>query len=75
MGYASVMAKGFAPAEDAVSKKDVEIVGNFGMHDEEFGYAVRKDDQELLAKVNTALAKLMATPAWGELIKKYDLDK
>ncbi|TKB10689.1 ABC transporter substrate-binding protein [Desulforhopalus sp. IMCC35007] len=64
-----------APAKDAVSKKDVQIVGTFGMHDEEFGYAVRKDDKELLEKVNNALAKLMASPDWNELIKKYELDK
>jgi polar amino acid transport system substrate-binding protein len=64
-----------APAKDAVSKKDVQILGTFGMHDEEFGYAVRKDDKELLAKVNNALAKLMASPEWNELIKKYELDK
>ena len=64
-----------APAKDAVSKKAVQIVGTFGMHDEEFGYAVRKQDKELLEKVNKALAKLMATPAWDELIKKYKLDK
>jgi polar amino acid transport system substrate-binding protein len=64
-----------APAEDAVSKKAVEIVGTFGMHEEEFGYAVRKKDQELLVDVNKALSEIMASPAWGELIKKYELDK
>ncbi|MGB3221852.1 MAG: ABC transporter substrate-binding protein [Desulforhopalus sp.] len=64
-----------APAKDAVSKKDVEIVGTFGMHDEEFGYAVRKEDTELLEKVNKALSKLMTTPAWDELINKYELNK
>lgn len=64
-----------APAKDAVSKKDVQIVGTFGMHDEEFGYAVRKEDKELLEKVNKALAKLMATPAWNEMIEKYELGK
>jgi len=64
-----------APAKDAASKKDVQLVGTFGMHEEEFGYAVRKDDKELLEKVNKALTKLMALPEWTELIKKYDLDK
>jgi len=64
-----------APAKDAASKKEVQIVGTFGMHDEQFGYAVRKDDKELLEKVNTALTKLMATPEWTELINKYDLNK
>lgn len=64
-----------APAEDAVSKKAVEIVGTFGMHEEEFGYAVRKEDKELLEKVNASLAKLMASPDWEAMIKKYELGK
>ncbi|PIE58380.1 MAG: amino acid ABC transporter substrate-binding protein [Desulfobulbus propionicus] len=62
-----------APAMDAASKKPVQIIGTFGMHDEEFGYAVRKEDSELLEKVNKALAKLMASPRWEELINKYEL--
>ncbi len=64
-----------APAKDAASKKEVHIVGTFGMHDEQFGYAVRKDDTELLQKVNKALTKFMATPAWNELIIKYKLNE
>lgn len=64
-----------APAKDAAGKKDVKIVGTFGMHDEEFGYAVRKDDKELLEKVNAALTKLMASPEWNALIEKYELNK
>lgn len=64
-----------APAKDAASKKDVQIVGTFGMHDEQFGYAVRKEDKELLVKVNEALTKIMATPQWNELIIKYELNK
>lgn len=64
-----------APAKDATGKKDVKIVGTFGMHEEEFGYAVRKEDAELLAKVNAALKKLMAAPEWTALIEKYELNK
>ncbi|PID71647.1 MAG: amino acid ABC transporter substrate-binding protein [Desulfobulbus propionicus] len=64
-----------APAHDAVSKKDVQILGTFGMHEEDFGYAVRKEDKELLDKVNAALKKLMASPKWDELAKKYELKK
>ena len=64
-----------APAKDAASKKDVQVIGNFGMHSEEFGYAIRKDNPELLAKVNAALAKFMVSPEWDTLIKKYDLAK
>ncbi len=63
-----------APAKDAASKKDVKILGTFGMETEEFGYAVRKDDKELLDKVNASLKKLMASPTWEELKKKYNLE-
>ncbi len=64
-----------APAKDAAGKKDVKIAGTFGMDDETFGYAVRKDDKELLAKVNAALEKLMASPEWDALVEKYELNK
>ncbi|BHH82176.1 ABC transporter substrate-binding protein [Desulforhopalus sp. 52FAK] len=74
-GRIAAAAMDDAPAKDAASKKDVQIVGTFGMHDEEFGYAVRKEDKELLEKVNKALAKLMATPTWNEMIEKFELGK
>ena len=62
-----------APAKDAVAKKPVKILGGFGMPDEEFGYAVRKEDTELLGKLNDGLKKIMASPTWDELKKKYEL--
>lgn len=62
-----------APAKDAERKKPVSIIGGFGMKDEEFGYAVRKDDAELLKKLNEGLKKIKASPAWDELKKKYQL--
>lgn len=74
-GRIAAAAMDDAPANDAVSKKDVQIVGTFGMHEENFGYAVRKEDSELLEKVNKALAKLMASPLWDELIQKYELNQ
>lgn len=64
-----------APAKDAASKKDVQVLGTFGMDEEDFGYAVRKDDKELLEKVNAALTKLMASPQWEEMAQKYELNK
>lgn len=64
-----------APANDAANKKPVKIIGGFGMHDEEFAYAVRKDDTELLNTLNEGLKKLMASPYWEELKKQYDLKK
>ncbi|MBN1106065.1 MAG: amino acid ABC transporter substrate-binding protein, partial [Deltaproteobacteria bacterium] len=60
-----------APAKDAVKKKPVRIAGGFGMPDENFGYAVRKQDTKLLEMLNAGLKKLMASPYWEELKKKY----
>jgi polar amino acid transport system substrate-binding protein len=62
-----------APAKDAEKKKAVKIVGKFGMPDEEYAYAVRKEDTALLKKLNDGLKKLMASATWNELKKKYDL--
>lgn len=60
-----------APAKDAVSKKPVKILGTFGMKEENFGYAIRKADTELLKTINEGLKLLMADPYWDELIEKY----
>jgi polar amino acid transport system substrate-binding protein len=72
-GRIAAAAMDDAPARDAVSKKPVKILGTFGMDSEEFGYALRKEDGALLAKINEGLKKLMASPHWAELSKKYDL--
>ncbi len=61
-----------APAKDAMRKKPVKIVGTFGMPNEDFAYAVRKEDKELLKTMNEGLHRLMASPYWDELIKKYE---
>lgn len=63
-----------APAKDAARKKPVKIVGTFGMPDENFGYAVRKEDTKLMETLNEGLKKLMASPYWGELKKKYQVE-
>ena len=62
-----------APAKDAAEKKAVKSIGTFGMHSEDFGYAVRKQDTELLNDLNEGLKRLMASDYWQELIKKYDI--
>lgn len=60
-----------APAKDAMRKKPVKILGTFGMHEENFAYAVRKEDKELLKMLNEGLEQLMADPYWEELKEKY----
>jgi len=42
--------------------------------DESFAYGVNKEDAELLATLNEGLRKIMASPFWLELIKKYKSD-
>ena len=61
-----------APAKDICSKKDVRILGGFGMHAEDFGYAVRKGDKELLEMMNEGIKALKASPRWDELVEKYN---
>lgn len=51
----------------------MKIVGQFGMEQEDFGYAVRKEDTELLGKLNEGLKRLMASPYWEKLMTEYDL--
>ena len=63
-----------APAQDAASKKPVQILGTFGMPEETFGYAVRKDETQLLERVNASLKKLMASEDWKKLVEKYKLN-
>ena len=60
-----------ASARDAVKKASIMILGTFGMPDEQFGYAVRPEDRELLKELNTGLKRLMASPYWNELKAKY----
>lgn len=70
-GRIAAAAMDDAPAEDAVSKKPVKILGTFGMKDENFGIAVRKEDTDLLNTLNKGLKMLMDDPYWHVLVKKY----
>ena len=72
-GRIAAAAMDDAPAKDASDKKDVKILGTFGMASEDFGYAVRKEDAQLLKDMNEGLKRLMASDYWKELVKKYDL--
>ncbi len=72
-GRIAAAAMDDAPAKDAASKKAVKSIGTFGMHSEDFGYAIRKEDTQLMKDMNEGLKRLMASPHWSELIKKYDV--
>lgn len=70
-GRIAAAAMDDAPAIDAAGKKPIKILGTFGMPNEQFGYAVRKQDTKLLNTLNKGLKMLMADPYWNELVKKY----
>ncbi len=54
-------------------KKPFKVAGIFDAPPEVYGYAVRKEDKELLDKLNKGLELLMKDPHWAELKKKYDV--
>ncbi len=59
------------PADDSISKgKAVKILGVHGNPDN-FGVAVRKDDNELRNLINEGYKLLMVDPYWKELQEKY----
>ncbi len=59
------------PANDSISKgRAVKICGTHGKQDD-FGVAIRKDDEELLKLINEGYKLLMADPYWKELQDKY----
>lgn len=61
-----------APAAEAKRNRPVKILGVFEGEVEQFGYAVRKEDTELLQTLNEGLERLMDDPYWDELIDKYE---
>lgn len=69
-GRIDLAAMNYPPARDAETKKPVQIIGVFGKV-EEFGAAVRKEDKDLLDKLNKGLEMLKADPYWEELIAKH----
>jgi len=61
-----------APADQAINKgkKPVKVIGDYAEGDD-FGVAMRKDDTELLNKINEGYKLLKNDPYWEELQAKY----
>ncbi len=70
-GRIAAAAMDDAPAFDAVRKKNVKVLGAFGMPPEKIGYGVNKADTELKELLNKGLKMLMADPYWQKLVDKY----
>jgi polar amino acid transport system substrate-binding protein len=52
----------------------IKKIGRYGQPDTNYGYAVRKDDDELLKTLNEGLDRLKASPYWDELVDKWFTD-
>ncbi len=57
-----------------IKGKPMKIIGTVKTG-EEYAVAMRKEDKELQKTMNEGLKKLMASPKWTELKKKYDMQK
>lgn len=59
---------------NVIKGKPLKVIGTVKTG-EEYAVAMRKEDKELHKKINEGLKKLMASPKWEELKKKYDMQK
>ena len=57
---------------EAIEDRNLEYIGSIKTG-EKYGIAVRKEDKELLEKLNAGLKHLTESPKWAELIAKYEL--
>lgn len=60
-------------ANELLKTKDFKVAGTFPANPENYGYAVREDDDELLKMLNEGLTRLMADPYWEELKAKWEI--
>jgi polar amino acid transport system substrate-binding protein len=67
----TVLGDQFSNRAGAPEGQLAEIAGTSITREECFVFAVNKEDAELLAILNEGLRKIMASPFWLELIKKY----
>ena len=63
------------PAEKAASDGQARIVGPIGMEAESYAFAVRLADQSLRDRLNQGLRQFKTRPLFGELVRKYKLDR
>jgi polar amino acid transport system substrate-binding protein len=66
---AAVSNTAFAEAVD--KGLPIKEIGRYGQPDVNYGYAVRKEDDEFRAKLNEGLRRLKASPYWDELVEKW----
>jgi polar amino acid transport system substrate-binding protein len=71
-GRIDVAAVSQSSAEEFMDKgMPIKILGSYGQPDDETAYACRKEDTDLLTRLNEGLKRLMASVTWTELKKEY----
>lgn len=71
-GRIDLAAVSQSSAEEFIEKgMPIKILGSYGQPDDETAYACRKEDTDLLNKLNEGLKRLMASATWKDLKKEY----
>jgi polar amino acid transport system substrate-binding protein len=60
-------------ANELLKTKDFKVAGTFDVRPENYAYAVREKDDDLLKMLNEGLERLMADPYWDELKAKWEI--
>lgn len=71
-GRADAAAVSNTAFQEALGKGlPIKEIGRYGQPDVNYGYAVRKEDNDFRAKLNEGLKRLMASPEWEKLVQKW----
>ena len=71
-GRADAAAVSNTALQEAIDKGlPVKEIGRYGQPDVNYGYAVRKEDNDFRNKLNEGLKRLKASPYWDQLVKKW----
>jgi polar amino acid transport system substrate-binding protein len=71
-GRADAAAVSNTALKEAVDRGlQVKGIGRYGQPDVNYGYAVRKEDNDFRNKLNEGLKRLKASAYWDELVKKW----
>ena len=75
-GRADAAAVSNTALKEAVDKGlPMKAIGRYGQPDVNYGYAVRKEDNQLHKTLNEGLKRLQASPEWDRLVKKWFMKK
>ena len=75
-GRADAAAVSNTALKEAMDKGlPMKAIGRYGQPDVNYGYAVRKEDNQLHQTLNEGLKRLQASPEWDKLVNKWFMKK